>query len=63
VLAQYVGEFVVPFERKIIAHGTDAATVLAEAPRITGRPVEELRLVGVIDPLVERLTPSSGAWR
>jgi hypothetical protein len=53
VLAQYAGEFVVPFERKIIAHGTDAATVLAEAARIAGRPVEELPLVGVIDALLD----------
>ncbi len=53
VLAQYLGEFVVPYERKIVAHGTDAAVVLAEAAQITGRPVEELPLVGVIDPLLD----------
>jgi len=53
VQAQYLGQFVVPFERKIIAHGMDASTVLAEAARITGRPVEELPLVGVIDPLLD----------
>jgi hypothetical protein len=53
VQAQYLGEFVVPFERRIVAHGTDAAAVLAEAARITGRPVEELPLVGVIDPLLD----------
>jgi hypothetical protein len=53
VLAQYLGEFVVPYERKIVAHGTDAAVVLAEAARITGLPVEELPLVGVIDPLLD----------
>ena len=53
VLAQYLGEFVVPYERKIVAHGKDAAVVLAEAAQITGRPVEELPLVGVIDPLLD----------
>ena len=53
VLAQYLGKFVVPFERKIVAHGTDAAAVLAEAARLTGRSIEELSLVGVIDPLVD----------
>ena len=53
VLAHYCGEFVVPFERKIVAHGTDAAAVLAEAARITGRQAEELPLVGVIDPLLD----------
>lgn len=53
VLAQYLGEFVVPYEQKIVAHGTDAAVVLAEAAQITGRPAEELPLVGVIDPLLD----------
>jgi hypothetical protein len=53
VLARHRGEFVVPYQRQIVAHGRDAATVLAEASRITGRPVEELPLVGVIDPLLD----------
>ena len=53
VLARYTGEFVVPYQRKIVAHGADAAVVLAEAARITGRPVEELPLVGVMDPLLD----------
>src|SRR5690349_17848139 len=45
VLSLYVGEFGVPYRREIVAHGTDAAAVLAEAARITGRRVEELPLV------------------
>lgn len=53
VLTNYPGEFVVPYERKIVAHGKDAAVVLAEAAQITGRPVEELPLVGVVDPLLD----------
>jgi hypothetical protein len=53
VLALYLGEFVVPYRREIVAHGTDAALVLAEAARITGRRVEDLPLVGVSDPLVD----------
>ena len=53
MLAQYFGEFVVPYQRKIVAHGTDAAVVLTEAAQITGRPVEELPLVGIIDPLMD----------
>lgn len=53
VLALYGGEFVVPYRRKIVAHGTDAAVVLAEAARVTGRQAEELPLVGVIGPLLE----------
>ena len=40
-------------QRKIVAHGVDAAVVLAEAAQITGRPAEELPLVGVFDPLLE----------
>jgi hypothetical protein len=55
VLARYVGKFVVPFDRKIVAHGMDAATVLEEAARITGRSIEELPLVGMIDPLLLHL--------
>jgi hypothetical protein len=53
VLARYVGEFVVPYRREVVAHGTDAAAVLAEAARVTGRRAEELPLVGVIDPLLD----------
>jgi hypothetical protein len=53
VLAQYLGEFVVPYQREIVAHGMDAAAVLAEAARTTGRQAEELPLVGVIDPLLD----------
>ncbi len=53
MLARYVGEFVVPYRRQVVAHGTDAAAVLAEAARVSGRRAEELALVGVIDPLVD----------
>jgi hypothetical protein len=53
VLARYPGEFVVPDRRKIAADGADAAVVLAEAARITARPMEKLPLVGVIDPLFD----------
>jgi hypothetical protein len=53
VLAQHRGEFVVPYQRQIVAHGADAAAVLAEAAQITGRAVEELPLVGIIDPLLD----------
>ena len=35
---------------RVVAHGTDAATVLAAAPQRTGRRAEELPLVGIIDP-------------
>ena len=51
VQARHRGEFVVPYRRQVVAHGTDAAVVLAQAARRTGRKAEELPLVGVIDPL------------
>ena len=53
VMARYVGEVVVPYRREVVAHGTDAAAVLAEAVRITGRRAEELPLVGMMDPLLD----------
>jgi hypothetical protein len=53
VLARYCGEFVVPYQRQIVAHGKDLAVVLAEAARITGRPPEALPLVGILDPLLD----------
>jgi hypothetical protein len=53
VLVRHRGEFIVPYLRRVIAHGTDAAVVLAEAARITGLRAEDLPLVGVIDPLLD----------
>ena len=53
VLARHCGEFVVPYQRQVVAYGTDAAAVLAEAAQITGRPAEELSLVSIIDPLLD----------
>jgi hypothetical protein len=53
VIATYEGEFVVPFQGRIVAHGTNASLVLAEAAGITGRPVECLPLVGIVDPALE----------
>src|SRR5205085_1920291 len=53
VQASYRGQFVVPFARKVIAHGLDAEQVLEEAARVTGRKVEELPLVGIADSLLD----------
>jgi hypothetical protein len=53
VMSLYEGQFVVPYDRKIVAHGTDAARVLADAARITGRQADELPLIGVVDPLLD----------
>jgi ABC-type hemin transport system ATPase subunit len=51
VQAKYQGQFVVPYEGEIIAHGEDAETVLQEAERISGKKASELPLVGIDDPL------------
>lgn len=53
VMALYSGEFVVPYQRQVVAHGTDVAAVLAEAARVTGLPVDDLPLVGITDPLLD----------
>ena len=53
VQARYRGQFIVPYQRQIVAHGSDVATVLAEAARVSGRSVEELPLVGIVDPLAD----------
>jgi hypothetical protein len=53
VQAAYPGEFVVPFQRRIVAHGRHAAEVLAEAARLTGRKAEKLPLVGILEPLLD----------
>ena len=51
VLESYRGQFVVPFRRRIVAHGHDVALVLAEAARVTGLRPEELPICGIDDPL------------
>jgi hypothetical protein len=53
VQARYRGQFVVPFGRKIVAHGPEAERVLEEAARATGRRVEDLPLLGIDDPLLD----------
>lgn len=49
VIDQYRGEFVVPYLRRIVAHGHDLDQVLAEGARATGRKPEELPVVAVDD--------------
>ena len=51
IQAKYMDEFVVPYRRQIIAHGTDIEAVLAEAARITGLKPEDLPVCGIDDPL------------
>lgn len=53
VIAKYCGQFVVPYNRKIVAHGHDVQAVLAEASRKTGLQIEELGIVGVDNPLLD----------
>jgi len=56
VQVKYAGQFVVPFGRKIVAHGKDIAAVLAQAARVTGCSEEQLPLCGIDDPL-QKLPP------
>ena len=51
VIATYQGEFVVPCDRRIVAHGRDIQGVLKEAAAKTGRKIEELVVVGIDAPL------------
>ena len=53
VQVSYRGQLVVPFARKIVAHGLNPEQVLEEAARVTGRKVEELPLVGIDDSLLD----------
>ena len=53
VQTKYAGQFVVPYGRKIVAHGKDAAAVLAQAARVTGCAERQLPLCGIDDPLQE----------
>jgi hypothetical protein len=51
VLDRYAGQYVVPFERQIVAHGPDLGSVLAEAARRTGKETWELVFCAIQDPL------------
>ena len=51
VRAKYSGQYVVPYQRQVVAHGTDVTLVREEAMRITGKKAEELPVVPVVDPL------------
>jgi len=53
IQAKYIGEFVVPYRRQIIAHGIDIEAVLEEAARITGLKPEDLPVCGIDDPLMD----------
>ena len=46
---QYRGEYVVPYMRRIVAHGHDLKQVLAEAAQATGRRPEELPVIAIAD--------------
>jgi hypothetical protein len=53
VLAKYRGEFIVPWGRKVIAHGPRADRVLEEAACLLGRNAKDLPLVGIVNPLLD----------
>jgi hypothetical protein len=56
--AAYLGEYVVPYRRTIVAHGTDPQKVRAEAASRTGEDASRLPLVP-IDNLLPELSPFS----
>lgn len=51
VRAKHLGEFIVPYQRQIVAHGHDPVAVLQEAARVTGRKPDGLTLWSLYDPL------------
>lgn len=51
VREKYQGQFVVPFGRKIVAHGYEVETVLNQAALATGLSLDELPLCSIDDPL------------
>jgi hypothetical protein len=53
VWSEYRDEYVVPYNRRIVAHGHDPRTVHDEAARVTGRPFADLPLVPIVDPLLD----------
>ena len=53
VLTKFRGEFVVPYLRRVVAHGHVVEDVLAEAARVTGRSVDDLPVCRIDDPLQE----------
>jgi len=53
VLASYTGQFVVPVDRRIVAHGEDIELLLREAAGVTGRDPERLPVCGIDDPLLD----------
>lgn len=52
IQAKYVGQFVVPYRRQIVAHGVDIELVLQEAARVTGKKPNELPISAIDDPLM-----------
>lgn len=53
VQRDYSGQYVVPFQGRIVAHGTDLEAVLHEAEKATGKPRYELPDCAILDPLQE----------
>lgn len=57
VQQRYRGQFVVPFDKKIVAHGHDLEAVLKEAARKTRVKIEELPVIGIDEPLLDVTFP------
>ncbi len=57
VARQYRGEFVVPYMKRIVAHGQDIRAVLEQAAQKTGKTIEELPVIGIDDALTDVTSP------
>ena len=56
VQLKYRGQYVVPYQRRIVAHGTDVTLVREEAMRATGKKAEQLPVVPIVD-LLQEISP------
>jgi hypothetical protein len=51
VLDKYMGEYVVIYDRQVVAHGSDLEQAFREASRTTRKAIWELACCAVMDPL------------
>ena len=50
VQKKYPDEFAAVYRRQVIAHGGDEGVVLAEASRITGKPIHQIAITTILGP-------------
>ncbi len=47
VQTKYWDQLVAVYQKRVVAHGTDAASMLDEAQRVTGAPRHRIMIVGI----------------